>query len=56
MAVTNHAKFMHCLPVRRNMIVTDSVIDGPDSLVIPEAGNRLFSAQTALKLILDELK
>ncbi|MBK5202576.1 MAG: acetylornithine carbamoyltransferase [Prolixibacteraceae bacterium] len=56
MAVTNHAKFMHCLPVRRNMIVTDSVIDGPDSLVIQEAGNRLFSAQTALKLILDQLK
>ena len=56
MAVTNKAKFMHCLPVRRNMIVTDSVIDGPDSLVIQEAGNRLFSAQTALKLLLDNLK
>ena len=54
MAVTNNAKFMHCLPVRRNMIVSDSVIDGPDSLVIPEAENRLFSAQTAIKLLLDE--
>jgi len=56
MAVTNHAKFIHCLPVRRNMIVSDSVIDGPDSLVIEEAGNRLFSAQTVLKLLLDQLK
>jgi len=55
MAVTNHAKFIHCLPVRRNMIVSDSVIDGPDSLVIEEAGNRLFSAQTVLKLLLDKL-
>ena len=56
MAVTNKAKFMHCLPVRRNMIVSDEVIDGPDSIVIEEAGNRLFSAQTVLKLLLDEMK
>ena len=52
MAVTNNAKFMHCLPVRRNMIVSDEVIDGPDSIVITEAGNRLFSAQAVLKLLL----
>jgi len=56
MAVTNKAKFMHCLPVRRNMIVTDEVIDGPDSIVIQEAENRLYSAQAVLKMILDELK
>jgi N-succinyl-L-ornithine transcarbamylase len=56
MAVTNNAKFMHCLPVRRNMIVSDEVIDGPNSIVIQEAGNRLFSAQAILKMILDELK
>ncbi len=52
MALTNHAKFMHCLPVRRNMIVTDDVIESPDSIVIPEAANRVVSAQTVLKEIL----
>lgn len=56
MAVTNDAKFMHCLPVRRNMIVTDEVIDGPNSIVIDEAENRLYSAQAVLKMILDELE
>ena len=40
MAVTDNAFFMHCLPVRRNMIVTDDVIEAPTSLVIPEAANR----------------
>lgn len=40
MAVTNNAFFMHCLPVRRNMIVTDDVIESPQSIVIPEAANR----------------
>ena len=52
MALTNNAKFMHCLPVRRNMIVSDSVIDSPNSIVIPEAANRVVSAQTILKKIL----
>ncbi|WP_418892928.1 N-acetylornithine carbamoyltransferase [Limibacterium fermenti] len=52
MALTNHAYFMHCLPVRRNMIVTDEVIDSPQSIVIPEAANRVVSAQTVLKEIL----
>jgi len=55
MAVTNNAHFMHCLPVRRNMIVTDDVIEGPRSLVIPEAANREISAQTVIKRILESL-
>ena len=56
MAVTNNAHFMHCLPVRRNMIVTDDVIESPQSLVIPEAANREISATVVLKRILSELK
>ena len=55
MALTNNAFFMHCLPVRRNMIVTDEVIESPQSLVIPEAANRVVSAQTILKEILKSL-
>ena len=55
MALTNNAFFMHCLPVRRNMIVTDEVIESPQSLVIPEAANRVVSAQTILKEILREI-
>lgn len=55
MAVTDNAFFMHCLPVRRNMIVTDEVIDAPTSLVIPEAANRVVSAQVAMKRMLESL-
>lgn len=55
MALTNNAFFMHCLPVRRGMIVTDDVIESPRSLVIPEAANREISAQTVLKRILQTL-
>lgn len=55
MAVTNNAAFMHCLPVRRGMIVTDEVIEAPTSLVIPEAANREISAQVVLKRILESL-
>jgi N-succinyl-L-ornithine transcarbamylase len=55
MAVTNNAFFMHCLPVRRNMIVTDEVIDSPQSLVIPEAANRVVSAQVVMKRMLESL-
>jgi len=55
MAVTNNAYFMHCLPVRRNMIVTDSVIEAPTSIVIPEAANREISAQVVLKRMLESL-
>ena len=56
MAVTDNAFFMHCLPVRRNMIVTDEVIENPRSLVIPEAANREISATVVLKRILEGLK
>ena len=52
MSLTDNAFFMHCLPVRRNMIVTDEVIESPQSIVIPEAANRVVSAQTVLKEIL----
>ena len=55
MAVTDNAFFMHCLPVRRNMIVTDEVIDSPQSLVIPEAANREISAQVVMKRMLESL-
>ena len=55
MAVTNNAYFMHCLPVRRNMIVTDDVIESPRSLVIPEAANREISATVVLKRLLESL-
>ena len=55
MALTNNAYFMHCLPVRRNMIVSDAVIESPNSIVIPEAANRVVSAQTVLKEILSSL-
>lgn len=55
MAITNNAYFMHCLPVRRNMIVSDDVIESPQSLVIQEAANREISAQTVLKRMLESL-
>ena len=55
MAVTNNAYFMHCLPVRRNMIVSDAVIDSPRSIVIPEAANRVVSAQVVMKRMLESL-
>jgi len=56
MALTNNAHFMHCLPVRRNMIVSDDVIESPQSIVIPEAANREISAQTVIKRMLESLK
>ena len=55
MALTNNAFFMHCLPVRRNMIVTDDVIESERSIVIPEAANREISATVVLKRILESL-
>ena len=53
MAVTNNAYFMHCLPVRRNMIVTDDVIESLQSIVIPQAANREISAQYVIKKMLE---
>lgn len=55
MAVTNNARFMHCLPVRRNMIVTDEVIESPQSIVIQQAANREISAQLVIKRMLESL-
>ena len=49
------AKFMHCLPVRRNVVVEDAVLDGDQSVVIQQANNRTFAAQTVLKNILENL-
>ena len=55
MALTDNAYFMHCLPVRRNMIVTDDVIESERSIVIPEAANRVVSAQTVIKRMLEAM-
>lgn len=55
MSWTNNARFMHCLPVRRGLIVTDDVIESPRSLVIPEAANREISAEVVLKRVLETL-
>ena len=52
MALTDNAKFMHCLPVRRNIVVDDAVLDSPNSVVVRQAGNRIWSAQVVLKQIL----
>jgi N-succinyl-L-ornithine transcarbamylase len=49
------AKFMHCLPVRRNVVVEDAVLDSDNSLVIEQANNRTFAAQLVLKKILENL-
>jgi N-succinyl-L-ornithine transcarbamylase len=50
------AKFMHCLPVRRNIVVEDAVLDGNQSLVLDQANNRVFSAQLVLKKLLEDIK
>lgn len=55
MRLTNNACFMHCLPVRRGLIVTDNVIESPRSLVIPEAANREISAEVVIKRMLESL-
>ena len=51
--LTNNAKVMHCLPVRRGIELSDEILDGPNSLVIKEAGNRVWAAQAVLKNILE---
>lgn len=55
MNLTDNAKFMHCLPVRRNLIVSDEVIESVNSVVIQQAGNRVYSVQAALKRILEAI-
>lgn len=56
MTLTNQAYFMHCLPVRRNVIVADSVIDSPQSLVVQQAANRVISVQVVMKRMLEGMK
>ncbi len=53
MKITNNAKFMHCLPVRRNIVVSDEVLDNKNSLVIQQANNRTFAAQSVIKILID---
>ncbi|HVS91603.1 MAG TPA: hypothetical protein VHE59_06200 [Mucilaginibacter sp.] len=52
---TNDAKVMHCLPVRRNLELSDEILDGPNSVVVHEAGNRVWAAQAVLKQMLESL-
>jgi N-succinyl-L-ornithine transcarbamylase len=53
MNLTNKAKFMHCLPVRRNVVVEDAVLDSKNSIIIQQANNRTFAAQAVLKKIIE---
>ncbi|UZH55596.1 N-acetylornithine carbamoyltransferase [Salinimicrobium tongyeongense] len=53
MLLTNDAKVLHCLPVRRNVVIADAVLDSPNSVVIQQAGNRTFAAQVVLKKLLE---
>jgi N-succinyl-L-ornithine transcarbamylase len=53
--LTNSAKVMHCLPVRRNLVIADEVLDGPQSIVVQEAGNRVWAAQAVLHEILKSI-
>lgn len=52
MDLTNNGLFMHCLPVRRNVIVSDEVLDSPSSIVLDQAENRVYSAQAVLMTLL----
>ena len=54
--VTNNAKVMHCLPVRRDLELSSEVLDGPASIVVHEAANRVWAAQAVLKRMLEALK
>ncbi|WZL89207.1 N-acetylornithine carbamoyltransferase [Salinimicrobium sp. 3283s] len=54
--LTNDAKVMHCLPVRRNVVIDDAVLDSPNSVVIQQAGNRTYAAQVVLKRLLENLE
>ncbi len=52
LALTRQAKLMHCLPVRRNVVIADDAMDGPNSLIQQQAANRLYAAQAVLKTLL----
>jgi N-succinyl-L-ornithine transcarbamylase len=56
LALTNEAKVMHCLPVRRNVELSDEILDGPNSLVTKQASNRVWAAQSVLASILEAQK
>ncbi len=56
MSLTNRGKFMHCLPVRRNVVVSEEVLDSPASLIIEQANNRTYAAQLVLSKILNGIK
>ncbi len=56
LALTNDAKVMHCLPVRRNVELSDEILDGPNSLVTKQASNRVWAAQSVLASILEAQK
>ena len=49
---TNNARVMHCLPVRRNVVINDEVLDSENSIVIQQANNRTYAAQAVLKRLL----
>jgi len=53
--ITDNAKVMHCLPVRRNLELSDEILDGPSSIVVHEAGNRVWAAQAVLKRMLENI-
>ncbi|MBK6264922.1 acetylornithine carbamoyltransferase [Marivirga sp. S37H4] len=55
-SLTNEAKVMHCLPVRRNVVISDEILDGTHSVVIQQAGNRVFAAQAVLQTMLEEME
>ncbi|HWZ34575.1 MAG TPA: hypothetical protein VNW51_00365 [Mucilaginibacter sp.] len=54
--ITNNAKVMHCLPVRRDLELSSEILDGPNSIVVHEAGNRVWAAQAVLKQMLEQLQ
>jgi N-succinyl-L-ornithine transcarbamylase len=53
--ITDKAKVMHCLPVRRNLELSDEILDGPSAIVVHEAGNRVWAAQAVLKQMLESI-
>lgn len=56
LATTNHAQIMHCLPVRRNVELSDEILDGPNSIVTQQAGNRVWAAQAVLAELLKNVR